>query len=304
VLGHEVVGEIVAIGPAGAVAFDGRPLCPGDRVTWSIVLSCGVCYYCQRQLAAKCERLMKFGHEAIAPGRDLVGGFAQHCRLPEGTAIFHVPEQIPDLVASPANCATATVAAVFREAGEIAGQTVVIVGAGMLGLTACAMAATCGATHVIAVETDAARAALAPCFGAQTVLDGADSDSRLRESVLPLTGGRGADAVFEFSGIPDAFEATWQLLRFGGRMVMAGATFPARPVRIPAEQVVRRMLRISGVHNYAPQDLAEALSFLATQSHRFPFLSLVGRVFPLSHIQDALEYAEAHRPPRVALRPD
>ena len=110
--------------------------------------------------------------------------------------------------------------------------------------------------------------------------------------------------VLEFSGSPDATEAGWQMLRFGGRMLLAGATFPSRPLAIPAEQIVRRLLRISGVYNYAPGDLATALEFLAACADRFPFESLVGRVFPLSRIQEAIEYAEHARPPRVALRPD
>ena len=145
VLGHEMVAEIVAAGPDGVSDFRGRPLALGDRVTWSMVWSCGECFYCRHGLRPKCERLLKFGHEQIVPGRALIGGLAEYCHLPQRTAIFKVPQNVPDAVASPANCATSTVAAVFRNAGPCRGQTVVIHGAGMLGLTACAMAAFNGA---------------------------------------------------------------------------------------------------------------------------------------------------------------
>jgi putative phosphonate catabolism associated alcohol dehydrogenase len=303
VLGHEMVGEICSMGPDGALDFHGNPLAPGDRVTWSMVWSCGACFYCSRGLRPKCEHLMKFGHEQIAPGRDLIGGLAEHCILREGSAIFRVPANVPDLVASPANCATATVAAVFRNAGTVEGQTVVVLGAGMLGLTACAMASALGAACVIAIEIDPARAELALRFGASLVLDGSAPAADLRRQILDQTAGRGAEFALEFTGMPEAIEAGFDLLRFGGHFVLAGATFPSRPVALPAEQLVRRMLQITGVYNYEPADLATALDFLSANIARFPFETLVGRTFSLDHVQAAFEYAEAVRPPRVAVVP-
>lgn len=298
VLGHEMVGEVVALGPGGMRSWEGDALQVGDRVTWSMVWSCGTCLYCGAGLPAKCERLMKFGHERIGGGRDLLGGFATHCRLPAGTAVFRVPGGLPDEVASPANCATATVAAVVREAGAIGGETVVVLGAGMLGLTACTMARENGARQVIAVEPDPARRALALRFGADTAMAVGAS-----EPVRALTGGRGAEVVLDFCGRPEAIESAWPMLRFGGRLVLAGTVFPARDLALPAEQIVRRMLRISGVYNYAPQDLAAALAFLDGAHRRYPFAELAGGVFSLSEIEQAFDYAEHERPPRVVVRP-
>lgn len=303
VLGHEMVGEICALGPGGAVDFQGRPLSPGDRVTWSMVWSCGTCYYCTRGLRPKCTQLMKFGHEQIAPGRDLIGGLAEHCILRERTAIFPIPANVSNLVASPANCATATVAAVFRHAGPVAGQTVVVLGAGMLGLTACAMASARGASAVIAVETDPVRAAMATRFGATLIIDGRQSAEQTRAQVLDCTEGRGAEFALEFTGMPEAMECGFHLLGFGGRFVMAGATFPSRPVALPAEQLVRRLLQLIGVYNYQPEDLGDALDFLSAHVERFPFESLIGRTFSLDQVQQAFEFAELERPPRVAVIP-
>ena len=160
ILGHEMVGDIIAMGPEGALDYWGNPLRLGDRVTWSMVWSCGECYYCKLGLHPKCERLRKFGHEELTPGLSLGGGMAEYCQLPGGTAVFKVPDNVPDEVASSANCATATVAAICRNAGDLTGLSVVVFGAGMLGLTACAMAAAGGASRVIAVEPDTARRAL------------------------------------------------------------------------------------------------------------------------------------------------
>lgn len=296
VLGHEMVGEIADVGPAGVTDYRGRPLGLGDRVTWSMVWSCGECFYCLRGLRPKCERLMKFGHEKIEPGRELLGGMAEYCYLPEGTAIFRVPANVPDLVASPANCASATVAAVLRNAGEIKDEVVLIHGAGMLGLTACAMAGEAGAARVIAIEPDAHRRELALKFGASEAFDPAV----IKMGQL----GRGADVALEFAGVPESVELGVTLLRCGGRFVLAGSTFPSRPVQVFAEQIVKRMIRIIGVYNYAPEDLESALGFLSGAVERYDFCGLVGACYGLSEANAAMEFAEKERPPRVALAPD
>ncbi len=298
-----MVGDIVVAGPGGARDFHGRPLAAGERVTWSMVWSCGECYYCQRGLRPKCELLMKFGHEQIGPGRALIGGMAEYCHLPERTAIFKVPDNVPDLIASPANCATATVAAVLRHAGPCEGQTVVVHGAGMLGLTACAMAAFRGARQVIALEPDPGRRESALAFGADAALDAAAPEEENRQCVLDLTDRRGADIGLEFSGYPEAIEQGVRLLREGGRFVMAGATFPSRPVQLHGEQLVRRLLQIIGVYNYQPEDLETALGFLSQSQGRFPFIDLVGKTFSLDEANAAFEYAQTQRPPRVAVIP-
>lgn len=303
ILGHEMVGEVAALGPGGARDYRGNELQLGDRVTWSMVWSCGECFYCQRGLRPKCERLMKFGHEALAAGRELVGGMAEYCWLPAKTAIFKVPPNVLDRVASPSNCATATVAAVLRHAGSVADQAVVVHGAGMLGQTACAMAAMGGAKRIIVLEPNAQRRATALEFGATNALDNNEPAGMVEKRVRELTDGRGADIALELSGIPDAVELGVDLLRFGGRFVLAGATFPSRPSQLAAEQIVRRMLQIVGVYNYNPEDLEAALAFLSQAQGRFPFERLVQQTFPLSDVNAAFEFAERERPPRVAVTP-
>jgi len=303
VLGHEMIGRIAALGPGGLNTYDGRPLAAGDRVTWSMVWSCGECFYCRRQLRPKCEKLQKFGHEKISDRRALFGALAEYCHLPAGTAVFRVPDGLPDDVACPANCATATVAAVFRNAGCCEGKSVVVHGAGMLGLTACAMAAESGAAAVICLEPDPRRRPLASRFGATTLLDNAQPAEETRKQVFALTHGRGADVAMDFAGYPEALELGFHLLREGGRFVVAGATFPARPVQWPGELLVKRLLQIVGVYNYEPEDLGRALEFLAAAHLRYPFAELVARSFPLADINAAFDYAERQRPPRVAVVP-
>jgi threonine dehydrogenase-like Zn-dependent dehydrogenase len=165
------------------------------------------------------------------------------------------------------------------------------------------MARWLGAAEVLAIDTDESRRAIAPRFGASRVLDGRLPPEELKRQVREATAGRGADVLLEFTGNSDAMEAGFELLRFGGRYLLAGATFPSRPLALPGEQIVRRMLRLEGVYNYEPQDLQRALRFLSECAGQFPFTSLVGKTFPLDRIQEAFTYAETQRPPRVALLP-
>lgn len=310
ILGHEILGEIAVIGPGSTpVALDGRPVLVGDRVTWSIAASCGSCVSCATGLPQKCVDLFKYGHEKDDETHAFSGGLAEHCVLRRGTALVHVPPALDDRVACPANCATATVAAVLRAADDRAaadrdGAVVLVQGAGMLGLTACAMSRWRGAREVISSDPDAVRLALAPSFGATRVVAiDPRGDDELERTVADVTAGRGVDIAIEMSGDPTAIERGLPLLREGGRYVWAGAVFPDRPVSILAEMVVRRLVTIHGVHNYAPEDLSTAIEFLEENHAKYPFEGLVSKTFSLSNVESAFEHAIEERPLRVGVVP-
>lgn len=128
ILGHEAIGIDVA---------------SGQRITWSIMASCGHCPLCQRGLPQKCDSLFKYGHAKHEDRPS--GGLSQYIILRPGTTLLPVPDALPDAVACPLNCATATIAACLRPAGNLSGADVLIQGAGLLGLTAAAMASAAGA---------------------------------------------------------------------------------------------------------------------------------------------------------------
>ena len=225
------------------------------------------------------------------------------CHLAPGTPILRVPDSLPDEVVCPANCATATVAAALRIAGGCQDQVVLIQGVGMLGLTACAMARCGGAREVIACDVDPHRVELAAGFGAtRSVLVGWDGEE-LAGVVKDRTEGRGVDLAIDMSGAPSAMESGLDLLRIGGRYVLVGAVFPSRPLSISAETMVRRLLTIQGIHNYAPQDLAAAIDFLDQNHQRYPFVDLISETFPLTRVEAAFQYAVEQRPLRVAVIP-
>lgn len=283
VLGHESVGRVVAIGADGASAADGAALGVGDRVVWSVTVSCGACDRCAAGTSQKCRRLGKYGHDRIGPHRELTGGFASHMQLRRGTAIVRVPETVPPAVLAPASCAAATAwAAVMRAARVrcLTGARLRVHGAGLVGLTAAAIAASHGAV-VDVVDPAPARRACAAGFGA-TGFDGAP------------------DIVIEASGraVAEALEA----VEVGGVVVLVGSVFPADPVPLDAEGIVRRLVTVAGVHNYTAVDLADVVGFLVGAGSAHPFEDAVGSVRPLTGLDDALAEAAAPGAPlRVGL---
>lgn len=284
VLGHEIVGEIVAFGSPNPMAdLASSALGIGDRVVWGVVAHCGQCFYCERDLPQKCERAIKYGHQPLRPGQELLGGFAEHCILVRGTSIVRLPDDLPLEVACPASCATATVAAVLHSVSKYDGRSILILGAGMLGLTACAMAKSRGCNDIVCVDIDPRRRELALKFGATYSTDPAG----LAEIVDQVTQGKGVDYSLELSGANPSFVLAFESTRIGGTLVSAGAVFPSEPIDFVVERLTRRNLTIVGIHNYGPSDLVNAVEFLSANHHRFPFADLVAKWFPLTSIDDA-----------------
>ncbi len=304
ILGHEMIGIVHRLpSEAPPCASDGLAIAEGDRITWSVAASCGECYFCRHGLPQKCESLFKYGHEAIGPRASASGGLSEYCLLVPGTAIVKLPEAIPDLVACPVNCATATVAAALRVAGAVEDKSVVIHGGGMLGLTMAAMTRAEGAASVLVTNPDQQRCQLAMRFGASDALDANDPVS-IQRAIHQTTQGRGADVIFEMSGASSAAESSVDLLRIGGCLILVGSVFPSPAISVLPERIVRRMIRIEGIHNYLPSDLDHAIRFLERHQSEFPFHELVGAEYALSEIDQAVSEALSSSSTRIAIRPN
>lgn len=304
ILGHEILGEVVALGTGSPIsAINGTTIEIGQRVTWSVVAHCGECFFCQRELPQKCLSLFKYGHRRVAPEHQLSGGLAEYCHLKAGTQLLPVPHQLPTRVATPANCATATIAGALRSAGSVTGSHLLVQGAGMLGLTAAAMASAAGAASVVVTDISSERLARAKQFGADHVVLMSDQGNTLAETVAEVTGGRGMDVAIDVCGVAEAVQAGLDSLRIGGIQVLLGSVFPGPSLPLNMEDVVRRMLTIRGVHNYIPADLVAAVEFLDQHHQRFPFAELVTDSFPLADAVNAFAAAADPRSLRIAIEP-
>jgi threonine dehydrogenase-like Zn-dependent dehydrogenase len=229
------------------------------------------------------------------------GGLADAVMLVPGTKWFCVPEQLSDPVAALANCAIATAAAACRQYGIVKNRHVAVLGAGVLGVAAVAMACHGGAQTIIAVDPNADCRARALRFGATHVFDNRDKD--LSDQLLHATDGRGPDLVLEFSGADDAVELALNIGRIGATIILAGSVAPSRPIYVDPERIVRRMYNLHGVHNYHPRDLGTALAFLAETNQRFSWNDMIADQLPLTETTTAFRLAQQNVGVRVAVVP-
>ncbi|MBI1349211.1 alcohol dehydrogenase catalytic domain-containing protein [bacterium] len=304
ILGHEAVGRIRKVGTPAPCDFAGQPLQTGERVTWSVATACGDCDRCRMGFPQKCRTVTKYGH-GLAEGRyALCGGMAEQMLLRRGTIFCRVPDSLSAELLAPVNCATATVMACYRMVGPLAGKRVLILGAGMLGLTAVAYAHEQQAAAVVISDISPQRLATANQFGATYQLIGGRSTAEMQHSLQHEAQISAFDVILELSGAISAIEFAYHIADLGATIVLAGSVMPTPSLSVDPERLVRQWLTLRGVHNYAPEDLIQAVAFLERAHDRYPLESLVERTFPLENVNEAVEYALAQRPVRVAIRPN
>jgi len=295
ILGHEILGRLVAWGENFPRAdISGQALQLGDRVTWAVVAACGHCYYCRRQLPQKCEHACKYGHMGFDSSYVWSGGLAEFCVLAPGTALVKIPEAVPDERIAPASCATATVMAALEllPSGPI--EHVIILGAGMLGLTATAVLHQRGVATITVVDPQESRLQAALRCGATRT----HSPVNLQDTQLAP-----ADAVLEFSGSETLLAWSLDSLRMGGRLILVGAVFPVPAVELLPERIVRRQLTITGVHNYRPEHLLQAVEFLVTHGGKYPLDEFVSGWHDLQHTACMLRNGPPVGLIRIGVRP-
>lgn len=292
ILGHEIVGKIVALGEGLDTDGFGDPLAVGDRVSWTIAASCGNCRNCRRGYPQKCAALRKYGHACLHEGEPLTGGYAGHIVLWPGTTIFRLPSRIPTAAAAPANCALATAVHAIETASPQPGESVLVLGAGLFGLSLAALAKERGAGTILVADVRADRLAEAEAFGATATLDLGQLDlPSARERLLEATGGHGPQVAFEVCGQADVAQWALENLDIGGRLLVAGMVAPGPALALEGNRLTRQCLTVQGIHNYAPRHLAEAIRFLCRRNHADLFAATLGEIFPLERIHEAVAAA-------------
>ena len=211
VLGHEAVGTIVETGAAVATLKE------GDRVLVSCITSCGRCRFCRE------------GHNGLCTGGGgwifghLIDGLqAEFARVPFADTSVH---KVPDSLTDEDVLFLADILPTSYEVGVLNGRvtpgdTVVIVGAGPIGLAAVMTAKLMTPGRIVVIDLDTARLARAREFGADVTIDNGREDPVA--AVKELTGGLGADVAIEAVGVPETFELCTDLIRPGGRVANVG----------------------------------------------------------------------------------
>jgi threonine dehydrogenase-like Zn-dependent dehydrogenase len=222
-LGHEMVSRIVKLGEGVTSDFRGEKLSIGDRVVYTYFQSCQRCAQCLGGQYNLCDNAYQFFARQPEEEPHFHAAFATHYYVHPQQNVYKVPDEISDTLAAGANCALSQVIFGIDQIGLRYGETVLIQGAGGLGLNAIAVAKERGA-RVIVIDSVPVRLQQAQAFGADLVVDMNERptiEERLAV-VQSFTAGRGPDVGIEVTGVPAAFAEGLQLIRRGGRYLVMG----------------------------------------------------------------------------------
>lgn len=303
-LGHEMIGEIFALGKGVTTDFAGQPVKVGDRVVSAYFLTCRKCKPCQQGQFNLCENAYKYWRLPTEQAPHFHGTFGTHYYIHSDQYFYRVPDEIPNNVAASANCALSQVY-FGLESGQVkSGETLLIQGAGGLGLNAIAIAKE-KQLKVIVIDAVDSRLEQAKQFGADEVISFTEFptlESRI-ERIMELTGGSGVDVAVEVAGVPAAFNEGVHLIRAGGRYVVIGNISPGQTVAFDPGYLTRKGITIIPVLRYNPWYLKKALDFLSRNKDKYPFETLLDAEFTLEEIKDALDKSANREVTRATIVP-
>ena len=289
VMGHEMVGEIVELGEGVTTDYAGQPVQIGDRVAAAYFLTCRKCKHCLQGYFNLCDNAYKYWSKDAHEYPHFHGSFATHYYIHPDQYFYKVPENIPDEVAAGANCALSQVYYGIEKSGLKYGDTIVIQGAGGLGLNATAVAKTFGA-QVIVIDSVLNRLELAKKFGADVTisLEQYKTLEERIEKIMTLTNGIGADVVMELTGVPAAFAEGIHLIKSGGKYISIGNISPGKLTEFDPGVMTRKNITIMGLIRYEPRYLYKSLKFLSLNIDKYPFSEILACDYTLEDIPEAL----------------
>lgn len=297
--GHEAAGIVERVG-AGVSRVKA-----GDRVVLSWAPNCGHCFYCNESHPTLCDTYgaaagagalwdgtSRLGSAAQPIGHySCVSSFAEMAVVPE-TGCIIIPDDVPFAVAALVGCAVTTgFGAVVNDARIKAGQSVVVVGVGGVGLNAIQAAALAGAETIIAVDTNPAKAEVAISYGATHFVSAAELDAV--DQVKALTGGRGVDAAIECTGHPVAMGNAYAMTRPAGTVVIVGIAPIGVNFAIPAISFPGSKKRIIGSiygGGVPEQDIKSILALY--RRGKLPLDRQIGKRIALDQVNEAFRWLE------------
>ena len=302
--GHVSVGRVSKL-RGTATTLDGQPVHEGDRVAFfDVHRTCGRCHACAvTRTPTRCRERRVYGiTDPVAEG--LFGGWSEAIYLEPGVLMANVPDAVADEDYIGGGCGLITSVHIMDRAAIRLGDAVVVQGTGAVGLSAIALAKLSGAGQVIAIGAPADRLRLAGEMGADVALGLELPPAERLERVRSLTGGHAADVAIEAAGSARAVEEGLDLVRDGGRYVIAGHYTNAGPSTINAhEQINRKHLEIRGCWGSEPTHFVRALQLLAEHASRIPWRAIGAKVYALDELNEALADAEAMRLPKALVAP-
>jgi 2-desacetyl-2-hydroxyethyl bacteriochlorophyllide A dehydrogenase len=280
--GHEYMGTVAALGP-GVDEFK-----IGDRVTVEIHAGCGQCKRCRMGMYTSCLNYglnygdVDKGHRANGFTSD--GGFAEFA-VNNINTLIKISDDMSDEEATLVVTAGTSMYGLTELGGLIAGESVVVIGPGPIGLLGAAVAKALGASPVILTGTRDNRLKTGLELGADHVVNVTREDPV--EALRRLNGGKGVDYVIECSGAPNAINEAGRMLNRGGKMCLAA--FPHDPALIDVAHLVRNNIYIYGIRGEGRSATHRAQAFMAAK--RFDATKIHTHTFMMEDLPTALRYA-------------
>lgn len=303
-LGHEALCRVVERGENVGTDYAGRPVEEGDLVVPAYFATCHSCPRCGGGEFRLCENAYEHWSQSADVHPHFHGTFATHYYVYPDQFFFTVPEDVSEVAAASANCALSQVLGGLDAVDAGLGDTVVVQGAGGLGLNAVAVANERGAETVV-IDGVEGRLELADRFGADHTVDLRTHDTveRRVDRVRDLTDGRGADVAVEVAGVPEAFTEGVELLRPGGRYLEMGNVIPGHETEFDPGAMTRKSIDVRSVMRYDPWDLRTALEFLRDVGDDYPFDAMFDADYPLDDVTEAIRVSDERDATRASIVP-
>jgi L-iditol 2-dehydrogenase len=276
--GHEYMGTVVKLGPT----VDEFQV--GDRVAVEVHAGCGRCQRCREGMYTSCLNygFREKGHRANGFSTD--GGFAEYAVNNVNTMV-HIPDDMSDAEATLIVTAGTAMYGLDVMGGIIAGEGVVVVGPGPIGLMGVAVAKALGAQPVILTGTRDKRLEMGRLLGADETINIGREDPVA--AVQRITGGKGVQYVLECSGATNAVNEAARMVNRGGRICLAA--FPHEPVPVDLAYIVRNNIYMFGIRGEGRSATHRAAALMAQK--RFDAKLIHTHSFPLGEVPTAIRYA-------------
>lgn len=275
IIGHEFAGDIVAVGDR-VKGFDS-----GERVTVYPTIVCRECYACKEGRTNICVNRITLGYE-------LDGGFAEYVLIPANAVANGNVSKLPEGVSYEEGAASEPLTAAYngiKRANVRPGNSVLIAGAGPIGLLHTQLAKIYGAGLIVVSEPQPEKRALAKSFGADAVVDPLNEDPHKR--IKELTGGVGMDIVIADVGIPKVIEESLEYVRKGGTYVIFAGCPVGSKMTIDPNLIHYKELVVTGSSAAKPDDQREMLEMIA--AGRINLKTVISNVFPVKRWKEAFE---------------
>ena len=282
--GHEYMGTVVALGPS----VDEFQI--GDRVTVEIHSGCGQCKRCRMGMYTSCHNYglnygkKNKGHRANGFTSD--GGFKQYA-INHINTLIKVPDDMTDEEATLVVTAGTTMYGLTELGGLVAGESLVVIGPGPIGLLGVAVAKALGADPVILIGTRNDRLEIGKKLGADFVLN-VKEENDIVNSVKSLVGDLGVDYVVECAGTEKALDDAIMMTNRGGKICLAA--FPHDPIKVNIPHMVINNIYMYGIRGEGKSATHRAMAFM--KQKRFNAKLVHTHTFKMNELPTALKYAK------------